>query len=104
MAKQQSQTAETTLASTRIVCSAPHAHEIVLTGTFNDWDPAALPMTRNADGQWSADLQLPPGRYEYKFVVDGVSCCEPHLRSDHGDCGDRVLNRFGTVNRVLVVR
>ncbi|MFQ5589621.1 MAG: glycogen-binding domain-containing protein [Phycisphaerae bacterium] len=102
MAKQEA--GQKAQATTRITCLAPSAHEIVLTGSFNDWDPVALPMTKSADGEWTVDLELPPGRYEYRFVVDGVWCCEPHLRTDRGDCGDCVPIGFGPLNRVLLVR
>ena len=89
--------------ATRITCSAPHARNVVLSGTFNKWDPAALAMTRNAEGQWSVELELPPGLYEYKFVVDGVWCCDARSRSDCRDCDDCVPNELGTLNRVLQV-
>jgi 1,4-alpha-glucan branching enzyme len=50
----------------------PDAERVFLVGDFNDWDPTADPMTdENGDGEWTLYLPLPPGRYEYKFVVDG---------------------------------
>jgi len=104
MAKKRITRSKKSQATARITCSAPDAHEILLAGSFNDWDPAALAMTRGADGEWSVELQLPPGRYEYKFVVDCVWCCEPHSRSDQVNCEDCVPNELGTLNRVLVVR
>lgn len=88
----------------RITCSSPSAREIVLTGSFNDWDPVALPMTKDGDGQWTADLELPHGRYEYRFVVDGVSCCEPHLKNGHPDCEQCAPHACGELNRILLVR
>lgn len=91
-------------AAARITCYAPDAREIVIAGSFNAWNAAGLAMTRDAEGQWSADVDLPPGRYEYKFFVDGVWCCEPHLKSDHADGEECVSNPFGTSNRVLLVR
>ncbi len=87
----------------RITCSAADAREVTLTGSFNDWDQAALPMTRSADGQWSADLKLPPGRYEYKFVVDGVLCCEPHLKNGYPDCEQCAPQACGELSRILLV-
>ncbi|MCO6438616.1 MAG: glycogen-binding domain-containing protein [Phycisphaerae bacterium] len=88
----------------RITCFAPNAHEIALVGSFNDWDPGALRMTQDTDGQWSADLQLPAGRYEYKFVVDGVSCCDPHLKNGHPDCEQCAPHACGELNRILLIR
>jgi len=49
----------------------PEASEVSLIGSFNNWDPAATPMKRDADGIWRAALVLKPGRYPYKFYVDG---------------------------------
>lgn len=48
----------------------PAAHEVLLAGTFNDWQPQANPMT-NHRGKWSTQLFLRPGKYEYRLVVDG---------------------------------
>lgn len=90
--------------ATPITCHAPHAREIFVAGTFNDWNPAALAMTKEGYADWHIELKLPPGRYEYKFVVDGTWCCEPHLLHDGQPAGERVPNPFGTMNRVLLVR
>jgi len=43
-----------------------------VTGEFNRWSATANPMNDdNHDGTWSAWLNLDPGEYEYKFVVNG---------------------------------
>ena len=45
---------------------------VSLAGTFNQWKPAADPMSGpDADGQWRLEMKLPEGVHEYKFVVDG---------------------------------
>lgn len=41
-----------------------------LAGTFNGWDKGATPMTQDGDA-WTVSVKLKPGRYEYKFVLDG---------------------------------
>ena len=86
---------------TRFTCQAPDASEIFLAGTFNSWDTAANPMGRKDDGVWEVELELAPGSYEYKFVVDGFWCCEPG-RDDHAVAGC-VPNAFGTMNCVIEV-
>jgi 1,4-alpha-glucan branching enzyme len=49
------------------------AEKVFLAGDFNNWSPASDPMIdRNGDGEWTLFYPLSPGRYEYKFVVDGV--------------------------------
>ncbi len=87
-----------------ITCYAPNAHEVFLTGSFNNWNPAELSMKRSSDGQWSFVLHLPPGRYKYKFVVDGVPCCEPHLKNGHSGCEQCAPHACGDLNRILLVR
>lgn len=91
-------------ATTRLTCYAPDAQRVFVAGTFNEWNPTAQAMTKSPDGEWVAELRLPPGRYEYKFHVDGVWCCEPHLRNDGCAEVERVPNPFGSMNRVLLVR
>jgi hypothetical protein len=83
---------------------APDARNVFIAGTFNDWNPCSDPLTRTGDGHWVLTLDLPPGRYEYKFVVDGEWCCEPGCDKAHHGCPGCVPNQFGTMNRVLVVQ
>jgi hypothetical protein len=74
-----------------------------LAGTFNGWKPDATPMTRNGEGDWSVALDLPPGRHEYKFVVDGDWCCEPGCGDRNYQCPHCAVNTYGTMNRVIEV-
>lgn len=60
-------------------------------------------MVRDSHGNWSVGLKLSPGRYEFKFVVDGDWCCEPGSE-DGTDLGPGcVPNAFGTMNRVIEI-
>ncbi len=53
--------------------TAPDAKRVSVVGTFNGWDPHAHPLRGpDRNGVWSLSLPLPPGRYRYMFVVDGV--------------------------------
>ncbi len=45
--------------------------EVFLAGEFNGWSATATRMQRQRDGSWIADLPLLPGKYQYKFVVNG---------------------------------
>ena len=83
-------------------CQAPDARSIYLAGSFNDWNPEGAAM-KSTGGIWKKELQLAPGRYEYKFVVDGRWCCDP-ARDDHdSSVAECVQNPFGTLNRLIEV-
>ena len=72
------------------------AREVLLTGDFTSWTAAAVPLRKNADGRWTALLQLAPGEYQYRLLVDGQW-------RDHAEAQKRVPNPFGTENCVLTV-
>jgi 1,4-alpha-glucan branching enzyme len=88
---------------TVIDCAAPAASAVYLAGSFNDWDMQTCAMERQDDGVWRVELELPPGRYEYKFVVDGIWCCDPGSE-DSPDREGCVPNVYGSMNRVLDVQ
>jgi 1,4-alpha-glucan branching enzyme len=56
---------------------APNARTVSLAGEFNNWSLTATPLRRRADGKWAATLQLPAGRYQYKFIVDAKWIADP---------------------------
>ncbi len=47
------------------------ASSVHLAGDFNEWSNSANPLTRGESGIWYAVLELEPGTYQYKFVVNG---------------------------------
>ena len=51
----------------------PTAKSVALAGEMNDWGKTATTaLTYNAEtGFWSTTQELTPGKYEYKFVIDG---------------------------------
>jgi len=53
------------------VFMAPGARTVTVAGDFDGWDRVQMPMRRDASGLWTLDVPLPPGRYQYAFVVDG---------------------------------
>lgn len=79
------------------VLKQPAARRVSLCGEFNRWSPDAGPMTRHEDGRWEAIVALAPGRYEYKFLVDGEWLPDPVVR-------ETVPNGFGSLNSVIEVR
>ena len=45
---------------------------VTVAGEWNGFDPGADPMADNdGDGVWTFDVELEPGEYAYKYVVDG---------------------------------
>jgi len=49
---------------------APDAESVQLAGDFNGWilDGSEMELT---DGVWKKVVELPPGRYRYRYVIDG---------------------------------
>ena len=83
--------------SIRIEFTHPTATAVAIAGTFNDWRPDATQMIRLSDGRWIKDLALPPGKYEYRLVVDGAWMTDP-------DADETAPNSFGELNSVLKVK
>ena len=75
----------------------PAASTVTLVGDFNQWDPNARLMKRDAGGLWKVALRLAPGRYEYKFVIDSQRWEEDPLNLH------RVGNEHGTFNSIRTV-
>lgn len=82
--------------STEFKLFAPDAQEVYLVGEFNNWDPAAARMRRFKDGTCKKSMQLKPGRYEYRFLVDGKWWTDPNN-------GERVANPYGEENSVITI-
>ena len=58
------------------IMEAPEANKVVVTGTFLNWNPQGIEMEKR-DGSWFAEIELKPGEYEYKFIVDGTWVEDP---------------------------
>lgn len=56
--------------SNLFVIAAPGARAVAVVGDFSAWQPLSL-YDHDGDGIWTAIIPLPPGRYEYAFLVDG---------------------------------
>ncbi|MEI7661382.1 MAG: glycogen-binding domain-containing protein [Bacteroidota bacterium] len=46
------------------------AHEVFLSGSFNSWATRNTPM-HPCDSGWTVTMKLLPGKYSYKFIIDG---------------------------------
>ncbi len=70
---------------------------VCLAGTFNNWDPQAKKMAdKKGSGLFAATMMLPPGTYEYKFIINGTWCVDPNN-------SEWAQNSLGTLNSVLIV-
>ena len=45
---------------------------VTIGAEWNDYDAEASPMTNGGNGTWTYDVELAPGNYAYKFIVDGA--------------------------------
>jgi len=74
---------------------APEARDIYVVGDFNDWkmsDEGRL--GRRENGRWEKRMEVPQGRYRYKFVVDGE--WTPDAKNP-----DLEPNVFGTFDSII---
>ena len=75
----------------------PGSKQVNLFGQFNSWNRQNLPMKDlNVDGILEIEIPLDPGRYEYKFYVDGRELIDPENPV-------KVPNGLGDFNSVRVI-
>lgn len=75
------------------------ATRVNIAGDFNNWSMTADPMyEREGDGWWALRLPLKPGRYQYKFLVDGSDWIPDPANPETTNDG------FGGLNSVVVVQ
>jgi 1,4-alpha-glucan branching enzyme len=70
-------------------CRAPQAHQVSLVVRPTKEGAASThAMHKAIDGCWHIQLELPRGRYLYRFIVDGHATLDPASRGkvpdDHG--------------------
>ena len=63
----------------------PAASEVFLAGEMTDWEKGKKAMTRGADGRWQVRVDLSPGQWVYKFVVDGEWIADPATGQNDSD-------------------
>jgi len=75
---------------------APDASEVCLVGDFNAWKICDVRLQHVGEDLWTVALQLPRGRHEYMFVVDGRWMTDP-AAAGYTDDG------FGDRNAVVLL-
>ena len=76
--------------------NAPQAKKVALTGDFKSWSQSGISMRKNRSGLWKVGVDLKPGRYEYKFIVDNEWWADPGNQNISS-------NSFGTANSVVEI-
>ncbi|MEN9523395.1 MAG: hypothetical protein RL065_1772, partial [Bacteroidota bacterium] len=61
---------------TIVLADYTNRSNVYLSGNFNDWSTSSIPMTRIAEG-WQVTIKLMPGKYLYKFIIDGEWISDP---------------------------
>lgn len=73
------------------------AKKVLIAGDFNNWSSNSTPMRTNGKpGEWYMSLPLRPGRYRYRFIVDGRWVTDPHNSYVEA-------NQFGELNNIVEV-
>ena len=76
--------------------AASAAQAVALAGDFTGWQQAPLPLKKEKNGIWKKTVSLPPGRYEYRLLVDGEWRDDPQ-------CAERLPNQYGGQNCICTV-
>ena len=76
----------------------PRANSVHIAGDFNNWQPEQTPMLKVGDsGVWQTEMNLSPGRYRYRLVVDGRWQQDPYNELTES-------NPFGGFNSIVEVK
>jgi len=73
-----------------------NASSVNLVGDFNSWNTSATAMTKNGS-TWESTLPLKPGKYQYKFYVNGTDWKTDPTNTNSADDG------YGGKNSVIEV-
>lgn len=79
-----------------VTVKAQGAREVVLTGDFTGWAIDKVRLAPVKEGEWLGQLELAPGEYQYRLIVDGQW-------RDHPEAAKKVPNPYGSENCVLTV-
>lgn len=78
--------------------NASDAKKVMLLGDFNSWDYKNTPLIKDEKADlWKKEIFMKPGRYEYKFMVDGNWLIDP-LNIN------KAWNTYGSENSVIEIK
>jgi hypothetical protein len=72
------------------------AEAVAIYGSFNNWIQTKNYCAKEVDG-WVCRLDLAPGKYTYRFLVDGVGLLDPNNSATEDD-------RNGLTDSVIVIK
>jgi chromosome partitioning protein len=76
----------------------PRAQSVQIAGDFNNWQPEQHIMDKVGDsGVWQTKMNLNPGRYRYRLVVDGQWQQDPYNELTE-------MNPFGGFNSIIEIK
>lgn len=67
--------------------------KVFVAGTFNDWSDTKTEL-KEKKGVFTKSILLDKGKYEYKFVINGIWTVDPN-------CADWSPNGHGSLNSVV---
>jgi len=72
------------------------ANNIHLVGDFNNWNINSNPMDKKNTGEFSTAIELEPGKYRYKYLVDNKW---------HNDSSsdETLIDEMGNLNSIKLV-
>ena len=57
----------------------PQARQVAVTGEFTNWSREGVPLQRDPNDElWKIVLDIEPGEYEYRYIVDGTWIRDPN--------------------------
>jgi 1,4-alpha-glucan branching enzyme len=76
----------------------PRANDVSIAGDFNNWQPGKSKFEKVGNsGVWQTKMQLSPGKYRYRLVVDGKWQQDPYNETAE-------MNPFGEYNSIVEVK
>jgi hypothetical protein len=77
--------------------TGPPGETVSVGGSFNGWDPFMYELKEGPPGNYSLNIPLPPGRYQYVFFHRGQRYLDPNNAS-------RVYSKDGRVASEIVIQ
>ena len=86
----------------RFIVWAPHAEDVFVIGSFNDWENTTHRMKANPDGWWSIDIPgvEPEAQYQYRIINAGKEYIriDPYVRQVTNSVGKGIIPNLQCMN------